>query len=69
MRNYEKLLNSIEKYPESTNEFLLNSSGEEPGMSQEKLALENRALTAVRKADPEIRRILLACTRNTAERG
>ena len=61
MRDYKKLLNMIEEEPERSNEYLLNSSGAEPGMSQERIYMENKALTAIKNANQEIRNQIKNC--------
>lgn len=54
MRDYKKLMDLIKKTPDRSNEFLLNSAGSAPGISSEKLYMENKALTAIKNSTPEI---------------
>ena len=61
MRDYKKLLKLIEEYPEKSNEFLLNSSGSAPEMSQEQVSLEMKALNALRSVSPELRSNIQKC--------
>ena len=61
MRDYKKLLTLISEYPDSSNEFLLNSSGVETDMSNEQVTLEMRALNALRNADPQLRQNIQRC--------
>ena len=54
MRDKAKLLILIRDNPEASNEYLLNSSGYNPNMSIEELALENRCINALKKEDASL---------------
>ena len=53
MRDYEKMMSLINAHPDKSNEYILNSSGLNPGMSCDEAGLEYESLSKLRGLSPD----------------